>query len=275
MLSHALRRAGCASTAALILGATLPLVAAARDPLAIVPLTMKCRGDGGDWRVDAGLDNALLVRNGAKSNEETYRGRWTPVPQTGGAAHVWRGVARTKPGALLVLFADRGRCEGASDPAFEQRLLASFADGSAAAGCCRATYGYDLRAAPAANLKTKVVEDWTRLFVSLQPAIRACMLDRRLGATKVLKAMPMNHGNALVRVVGQDGATTDCIADLGTARVRELRPVVWSDPLLPGAGFPTFYPAREQPPVLACGKVERVVMPDGALAGYMQYGGCD
>jgi hypothetical protein len=269
---HALRRAPCASAAAFVLLAALPLVAGARDSLAIVPLTMKCRGDSGEWRVDAGLDNALLARGKA---EEIYRGRWTPVPQSSGSSYVWRGNARNKPGMPLVLFADRARCDGVSDPAYEQRLLASFAEGTAAAGCCRATFGYDLRAAPVANLKTKVAEDWTRQFVSLQPAIRACVLDRRLATTKVLKAMPMNQGNALVRVVGQDGATTDCIADIGSARVRDLRPVVWSDPPLPGAGFPTFYPAREQPPVLACGKVERVVTPDGVLAGYLQYGGCD
>lgn len=274
MLHHALRRAARASTVAAIAAAVLPCAAQAREPQPIVPLQMQCRGSGGGWTLDAGVDNVMLVRTGAKRSEEAYRGRWTAVRAVV-PAFVWRGTARSKPGATLVLFADRERCDATPDPFDEQRLLVSFADGSAAAACCRATFGYDLRAAPAANLRTKVAEDWTRSFVSLHPAIRACVLDPRLRTTKVLKAMPMNHGNALVRVVGLDGATTDCIADLGTARVRELTPVVFSDPPLPGAGFPTFFPAREQAPVLACGKVERVVLPDGALAGYLQYGSCD
>jgi hypothetical protein len=56
--------------------------------------------------------------------------------------------------------------------------------------------------------------------------------------------------------------------------VASVRAVPGDATPLAGADAPRFHPAREAPPVIACGRVERVLDRGGRLLGWLQYGPC-
>lgn len=128
----------------------------------------------------------------------------------------------------------------------------------------------DLATAPAAKAAGKPASDWSRYVDDLAVAIRYCVIDAGVQVSEVSIAWPMNHGLAGVRLVDVGGARYDCIAEIASGRIDRVDPVPGRD-RLPHEGEPTFWPAREAWPSLACGRAETVRLPGGALFGWLHY----
>lgn len=259
-----------------VLCALLLLAASSAWAAGPVVQQLQCRGEEPFWGLNAGPDNALWSEPG---RETRLRGAFTHLVAAPGWV-VWRGTdaraARTA--APLVLSARRESCmptmgEGDQIKPLEWRAVIVRADGVVVTGCCSARSGLDLAAAPVAKTAAKDDADWSRHIGALQPAIEACLRDGVPSTERVSKAWPMNRGKAGVRLVDGEGAAYDCVADIGARRVETVERVVPGD-ALPGVGNPVFWPAREAPPMLQCGRVERVVDRRGRTAGFLNYDPC-
>ena len=132
--------------------------------------------------------------------------------------------------------------------------------------------GYDARVAPVANLATKGADDWSRRLPELLPAINACVAREGARLKAVADASPQGSGSVKVRLVETTGATLDCTVDASGRGTPALALV--ADCRRPAPANPLFYPPREPPPLVSCGKLERVLTPRGALAGYLHYDPC-
>lgn len=253
----------------------LPAAAAAQQ--SSVVQGFECRGDDASWRLDANRLAAAYNANTPRGKREViFRGMLQSVPGGAGATIVWRGDSTHLPRETLVAALREEACGvavAAGSPA-AHRAIVSVKSGETLSGCCIVRAGYDARLAPLSDAATKPADDWARFAPDMIPAINLCVASDGGRAKWIAKAWPMNHGNALVRMVETSGRAVDCVAAMtgrGTPRIDPLGP---GDPPLPGAGNPLFYPAREQPPIVACGRLERVQGARGTLAGYLHYDPC-
>jgi hypothetical protein len=69
------------------------------------------------------------------------------------------------------------------------------------------------------------------------------------------------------------GAVRACVVDGSRRRVVATRAAAPGAELKASAVSPVLWPARERPPVIDCGRVERV-LDGGRPAGWLQYGPC-
>jgi hypothetical protein len=69
------------------------------------------------------------------------------------------------------------------------------------------------------------------------------------------------------------GAVRACVVDGSRRRVVATRAAAPGAELKASAVSPVLWPAREQPPVIDCGRVERV-LDRGRPFGWLQYGPC-
>lgn len=106
---------------------------------------------------------------------------------------------------------------------------------------------------------------WERMVQALAPALRACLVDRP--GAMVVEAWPMNRGMAGARLLLQDGAREDCVADLGTGAVDSRRPVA-ADDRRPGEGIRAFMLERR------CVDAWRVEDTAGRELGWLAYAAC-
>ncbi len=128
--------------------------------------------------------------------------------------------------------------------------------------------------APIAEFKKKKPDDWARLLPDLLSAIQKCVNDAHVPVLFVVKAWPMNHGMVGVRLEGPHHRQHECIAAQDGMRLDSIRLVNAQEPPLPQSGNPVFYPAQERPPVIECGRVERVMADKKLFAGWLQYDPC-
>jgi len=249
----------------------------APKPLApLVPLHLRCTGNEPGWRIDAGPGSALLRTQEGSPAGETFRGRARHLDYLDPEWTVWRGRSTARGDRVLVLTVRREACADtmADGPPFDARAVVSLPDGRARAGCCNVTFGYDLRLAPLADPAAKPADDWSRLLPAVSPAVTACVIDGGVAVASVAKAWRLDGGRVGVRLTDSRGAAHDCVADPVTRRVASVRAVAADATPLVGADEPRFLPAREAPPVIACGRVERVLDRGGRLLGWLQYGRC-
>jgi hypothetical protein len=144
--------------------------------------------------------------------------------------------------------------------------------GEAVMGCCVLRVGYDARVAPVANPGGKDAADWTRQVVELLPAINACVTKAGAKLKAVAAASSQGPGTVKVRLVETGGNAVDCTAEASGRGTPVLAEANAADPPVPGN--PLFYPPREPPPLVSCGRLERVQTARGALAGYLHYDPC-
>ena len=183
---------------------------------------------------------------------------------------MWRGDTTHLPRETLILTAREEACTSAAAGAGTHRAIMSIRAGEAVTGCCLARAGYDARIAPVANLATKGAEDWSRRLPDLLPAINACVAREGARLKAVADASPQGSGAVKVRLLSTTGAVLDCSVD-ATGRGTPSLAVVAD---APRPGGPLYYPPRDPPPLVSCGKLERVLTPRGALAGYLHYDPC-
>lgn len=237
----------------------------------LVPRAFQCRGNEPFWALDI-TGNAAVLRT--PDSEILLSGELTA---TGSGAFGFRGAADDGPSDQVAVLMSPGQCFDtmADGPARPFIALASFAGVDDASGCCTAEYGLDLALAPEFSASAKAAEDWSRYLPDLAAAVDRCVQDAGVATDVVTVAAPMNQGKANVRLRDAGMDRFDCIIDLGSQRIESVDPVA-ADERQPIEGNPLLRPAGETPPILACGRVERVLRGDGSLLGYLHYvDGCD
>ena len=248
--------------------------ASAQQP--IVVQALDCRGDEPGWRLDATRTAATHTTLSAKGKREVvFRGSLQVLSFLTPPAMVWRGDSTHLPRETLVATVREESCKStmADGPPSTHRAVLSVRSGEAVTGCCVVRAGFDARVAPVANFAGKASDDWARRLPDLLPAINACVAREGARVKSVAAAWPMNR-MAGVRLVEAGGATVDCVVEATGRGTPTLAAVNAAPPSVPNAGNPLFYPAREPPPIVACGRLERAQNSRGALVGYLHYDPC-
>lgn len=230
-----------------------PIAAPAEPSPGQVPRAFLCRGNEPFWALDIHPGGALLKTPEA---EIELLGE---LRANNGGSFAFRGAPDGSPEEPVSALIAPGQCFDtmADGPAMPFSAQASFADGAVASGCCSVEYGIDLASAPEAEAGTKPATDWSRLLPELSGAVQRCVQDGGVATDVVTTAWPMNHGKAGVRLRDTGGDRFDCLVDLETGAIEDVRPVPAGE-TMPGEGMPLWLPERDMPPVLHCGRVERV-----------------
>ena len=231
-----------------------------------VPRAFLCRGNEPFWALDVGVDGGVLK---TPEGETVLAGE---LRATGTGAFTFRGAPEDQPEALAGVVMSPAQCFDtmADGPAMPFAAVLSFADGREGSGCCTVEYGLDLDGAPVFDAAGKGGDDWSRLLPSLADAVARCAFDGGVATEAVTKAWPMNQGKAGVRLRDAGQARFDCVVDLGQGDIESVVPVA-TDERLPGEGSPLWLPVGEEPPVLHCGRVERVEGEDGQARAWLHY----
>jgi len=119
----------------------------------IAPAHLKCTGNEPFWSIDVGPSNALLDRLAQSRERAVYRGKLQRFTYLEPEWLVWRGQSIRQSTHMLTIVARRETCQDtmADGPPADYRAIISFADGTAATGCCRARFAYDVNEAPQAD----------------------------------------------------------------------------------------------------------------------------
>lgn len=218
-----------------------------------VPRAFVCRGNEPFWRLDIDAGGARL------RTPEADIALLGELKANNGGSFAFRGAPDGSPEEEVSALITPGQCFDtmADGPAMPFNVQAGIAEGVVASGCCSVEYGIDLAAAPEAQAGTKPTSDWSRLLPELSGAIQRCVLDGGVATDVVTAAWPMNRGKAGVRLRDTGGDRFDCVVDLETGAIEDVKPVAAGE-TMPGEGMPLWLPERETPPVLHCGRVERV-----------------
>jgi uncharacterized membrane protein len=271
---------GMISVATRLALAALTLSAAATAIGAQQPVIVQnivCRGEEPFWQLDANRTTAVFNRLISKGNREViFRGAPQSFPDLKPAALVWRGDSTRLPRETLVVALREETCRSTmtDGPTTYWRAFLSQKTGEALTGCCSVLAGYDARLAPVAEFDKKLPDDWARQLPNLLAAVNLCLASDGGRAKWVAKAWPAAGGPAHVRMIETAGKAVDCETDMTGKGVARIDAVSAGDPPLQGAGSPLFYPAREQAPLVSCGKLERVTGRTGTIVGYLHYDPC-
>jgi uncharacterized membrane protein len=235
-----------------------------------------CRGEEPFWQLEASRTTAVLNRFAAKGKEVIFRGAPQTFTYLTPAAVIWRGDTTHLPRETLVVALREESCRSTMADAQPSpwRAILSLKTGEALTGCCTVLAGYDVKVAPIADLRKKAQDDWARALPEFLPAINLCLAGEEAPAKWVAKAGPGGNGMATVRMIQAADKIVDCEADISGKGMAKIVAVAASDPPLAGAGNPRFYPARDMAPMVRCGKLERVIGRNGAVAGYLHYDPC-
>lgn len=228
----------------------------------IVVQGLECRGDDGSWTLDASRTTATYAASAPRKREVVFRGSLQSIA---GGATVWRGDSTHLPRETLVLAARDETCKAPAVGTL--RAILSIRPNEAAAGCCAVRAGYDARTAPVATFTNKPADDWARALPDVIAAVNACVARQKSRAQSVAGAV-MEGGTVRVRLIEKGGNAVDCTVPTSGRGA----PAIAAVPAAPIAG-PLFYPARDTPPIVACGRLERVQL-RGGLAGYLHYEPC-
>lgn len=242
-------------------------LAAPEQPIVVQGL--ECRGDEGGWRLDATRTTGQFSSTVPRKREIVFRGALQVLSSP--TAIVWRGDSTHLPRETLVLTARDAACRTPIPGAY--RALMSIRAGEATTGCCIVRAGYDARVAPVFASAGRPAEDWTRALPDLLPAINACVAragPRLKGVTQAAAS----GATARVRMVEVGGNAVECTVDASGRGTPVLTPAGATEATPAGAGNALFYPPREPPPIVACGRLERVLAPRGAVAGYVHFDPC-
>lgn len=237
-----------------------PAALAAPPAQPIVVQGLDCRADEAGWRIDAGRSSAVFTTATPRKREVVFRGS---LQTLSASAMVWRGDSTHLPKETMVLVAREEACKSPGAGTF--RAVLSIRPNEASTGCCVIRAGYDARVAPIASLAGK--DDWSRALPEVIAAVNACLAREGARAQSVANAAAAGSGTVRVRIVETNGAV-DCTVD---AAGRGTPAIAAADGTpVPG---PLFYPAREPPPIVSCGRLERVQL-KGGTAGYLHYDPC-
>lgn len=242
-----------------------PAVEPAEPPAGQVPRAFLCKGNEPFWALDISAGSALLKTPDA---ETALAGELTA---TGTGAYGFRGAPEDEPAATVEAMITPGQCFDtmADGPASPYSAIVRLGEGREGNGCCSVEFGLDLAAAPAFDVSGKPEAEWTRHLHELADAIDRCTLDAGVATEAVTAAWPTNRGTAIVRLRDAGNDRFDCLIDLETGEIESVSPA--GEPTVSEQAGPLWLPARDTPPVLHCGKVERVMDVGDTVRGYLHY----
>lgn len=245
--------------------ATTPAAVPEAPAAGQVPRAFLCRGNEPFWSLDISAASALLKTPEA---ETPLSGELKATP-TG--AYTFRGADEDEPTAVVEAMITPGQCFDtmADGPASPFGAVVMLADGNKGNGCCTAEFGLDLAAAPAFDPATVSEDAWTRHVIELSDAIDRCAMDGGVATDVVTAAWPTNHGKAVVRLRDSGQDRFDCLIDLESGDIESVEPATGQTPA--EAAGPLWLPARDNPPVLTCGRVERVMDVGDIARAYLHY----
>ena len=146
--------------------------------------------------------------------------------------------------------------------------------GEAITGCCTVKSGYDTTKAPLAAFAAKTEGDWSRNFPAYAGAIGRCVSESGVAVREIAKAWSVDGSFVAVRMIANDGKAWNCAVDTTSKTRPQSTSVAVTEPPLAGAGAPVFYPARDTPPLVTCGRLERIAGPRGRTEGWLHYDRC-
>ncbi|MFY2763228.1 hypothetical protein [Arenimonas sp. MALMAid1274] len=235
-----------------------------------VPRAFLCRGNEPFWSLDIRADSALLK---TPESEADFDGE---LLAGSGGSFRFQGSVDGAPDEIVEALVSPAQCFDtmADGPASPFSAQVSLPDGRAGSGCCTAEFGLDLANAPVFDAAAQGPDDWSRHWPDLADSIGHCARDGGVATDVITTAWPMNRGKAVVRLRDTGQARFDCRVDLGTGKIEAVSAVPEGE-LQPGEAQPVFIPARQGPPVLDCGQVQRVMVGGDAVVGYLHYtAGC-
>lgn len=241
-----------------------PVTTPAAERSVQVPRMFLCRGNEPFWALDIHASGAMLK---TPDSETELLGSLTANP---GGSFAFRGAPDGSPEDQASALVTPGQCfdSMADGPAMPFSAQVGLPGGQVGSGCCSAEYGLDLANAPLANAGGKDASDWSRRLPELSEVVRRCVRDAGVDTEAVTTAWPINRGKAGVRLRDSGGDRFDCLVDLATGAIEDVRPVATAD-VSPGEGRPVWIPVRDPPPVLSCGRVERESTEEER--GYLHY----
>ena len=242
-----------------------------------IPQQIACIGEEPFWRLDASRTTGNLQRLGGKSRQAVeLRGELQALAFLTPKALVWRGNSTRLPGETVVATLREEACSSTMKDGAPQawRAILSTRPGEAITGCCTVRTGYDTSKAPLAAFAAKAEGDWSRNFPAYAGAIGRCVSESGVAVREVAKAWNVDRSLVAVRMIGNDGKPWNCAVDTSSKARPRVASVSVTEPPLAGADNPVFYPAREAPPLVACGRLERIAGPRGRTEGWLHYDRC-
>lgn len=242
-----------------------PAPAPETAPAGQVPRAFLCRGNEPFWSLDISTASALLK---TPESEVPLAGT---LKATSTGAYTFRGADEDDAALVVEAMITPGQCFDtmADGPASPFSAVVKLADGAEGNGCCSVEFGLDLAAAPAFDAATAGDAAWTRYLGELSEAIDRCALDGGVATEAVTAAWPVNHGKATVRLRDSGMERFDCLIDMETGDIESVTPATGQTPA--EAAGPLWLPARDNPPVLTCGRVERVMDVGDIVRAYLHY----
>ena len=260
------------------LAATSALAQAPAAPAQVaIPQQIACLGEEPFWRLDANRTTGRLQRLGGKSRQVVeLRGELMAISFLTPKALVWRGDSTRLPSETVVATLREEACSSTmkDGPPQAWRAILSTRPGEAITGCCSVKNGYDTTKAPLASFAAKAEDDWSRNFPAYASAIARCVNDSGVAVREVAKAWKVDRNLVAVRMVANDGKAWNCAVDTASKARPQSTSVAVTEPPLAGAGAPVFYPARDAPPLVTCGRLERIAGPRGRTEGWLHYDRC-
>ncbi|GMU70942.1 MAG: hypothetical protein AMXMBFR42_04090 [Burkholderiales bacterium] len=263
----------------LVLSASTPAAGfaqAAAQP--VIAQQISCRGEEPFWNLEAGRTSGVMqTLGGSKARQVVeYRGEILPLSFLAPAAIVWRGTSTHLPSQTVVATLREESCASTmkEGPPRPWRAILTSRPGEAVTGCCTVRSGFDAMKAPLAVFASKPESDWSRRWAEVAAAVQRCANDPSGTVREVTSAAPAAGGTVAVRGVASDGKAWTCTVDAAGKSQPRFAPATAEAPA--GAGGPVFYPFRDPPPIVACGRLERIAGP-GARArteGWLHYERC-
>ena len=256
--------------------ATASLAQAPAQP--VIAQQLSCHGEEPFWNLEAGRTIGVMrTAGGPKARQVVeFRGEFLPLMFLTPPAIVWRGTSTHLPSQTVVATLREESCASTmkEGPPRAWRAILTSRPGEAVTGCCTVTSGFDAMKAPLATFDAKPGSDWSRRWTDVAAAVRRCANDSRLAVREVRSAEATGRGTVVVRAVSTDGKAWTCTADESGKSAPQFAPATGDGQA--AANGPVFYPYRDPPPIVACGRLERIAGPGvrARTEGWLHYDRC-
>lgn len=262
----------------LFAAAAAPVAFAEAPSQPIVPQQFSCRGEEPFWNLKANRATGVMQSLAAGKARQVveFRGELFTLSFLDPQAVVWRGQSTHLPSQTVVATLRKETCASTmkEGPPLAWRVILTSRPGEAITGCCSVESGFDALKSPLAVFSGKADGDWSRRWPEISAAVQRCANAPGVAVREVSSAAPGAAGQVVAQVVASDGKAWTCTVDaLGKTRP-QFTAAAAATPA-PSAG-PVFYPMRDPPPIVSCGRLERIAGPSARARteGWLHYDRC-
>jgi uncharacterized membrane protein len=264
-------------TLALVAIAAVPVAHAQAPAQPVVPQQLSCRGEEPFWSLEASRSSGVMQNVGGKTRQVVeFRGELLAMPFLAPNAIVWRGSSTHLPSQTIVATLREESCASTmkDGPPRPWRAILTSRPGEAVTGCCTVKSGFDALKAPLAVFASKPEGDWARRWPEIAAAVQRCANDPSVAVREISKAMPAERAQVVASIVAADGKAWTCSVDAAGKSKPQFAAAAGDAP--GGANVPVFYPLRDPPPIVACGRLERIAGPGprARTEGWLHYERC-